>query len=286
MPVSAVPARKGEEGPLAPLIFDTWYVIAQSADVGRELGSITALGQPLVYFPTQDGRPVVLDDRCSHRRFALSKGKLVGDAVQCGYHGFTYRESGQCIWAPSVPVDEQGEVRLRFGVRTYPCAERGPWLWVWMGNPERADPDRIPLPNVQDNPESTISGYLLNPANYMMMIENLLDLSHLHFLHGATDLEHVEVPPREMPAPADGVAWSKVVESTTVGLIGAQHGCDPDRLCFFEELAVQYGPSLTFGTQMRKALPGDDAPVHPELLQIVHAITPSTSATHTSSSCW
>lgn len=277
LPVSgaAAPGEAGDEGPLAPLIFNAWYVIARSEDVGRELGSIRALGQPLVYFRMQDGRPVVLDDRCSHRRFALSKGKLVGDAVQCGYHGFTYGASGQCIWAPGVPVDERGEVRLRFGVRAYPCAERGPWLWVWMGDPELADPGRIPLPDdLLDNPESTICGYLLNPANYMMMIENLLDLSHLHFLHGAADLEHVAVPPREMAAPADGVAWSKAVESTTVGLIGAQHGCDPDRLCSFEEQAIQHGPSLTFGMQMRKALPGDDAPVHPEQLQIVHAITP------------
>lgn len=260
-------------GAMAPLIFNAWYVIALRKDVGRTLGSIKVLGEPLVHFRTEDGSPVVLDDRCAHRRFPLSKGRLVGDRIACGYHGFTYAASGQCLWAPGVPLDRRDNSSLPFGVRSYPCAERGPWLWAWMGQPELADPAQIPLP-AMDNPHA-VCGYKMNPANYMMLIENLLDLSHLHFLHDAASLEHAAVVPDDAPAPADGVAWKKCVERTEAGIIVAMCGDNPKRLVRQEDEVIQFGPSLTYGTQRREALPGDSLPpVRPALLQIAHALTP------------
>jgi vanillate O-demethylase monooxygenase subunit len=214
---------------------------------------------------------VVLDDRCLHRRFPLSKGKLVGDTVACGYHGFTYDKAGQCIWAPGVPLTKDRQAKLPFGVRAYPSAERGPWLWVWMGEPEKADPAQIPLPDLK--PGYPVKGYKLNPANYMMVIENLLDLSHLHFLHAAADLEHAGTVPREAPAPAGAVSWVKVVERTEAGVIAVQQGGDPNQIVRQTDGVTQFGPSLTYGYQKREALPGDPTP-KPALLEICHALTP------------
>jgi nitrite reductase/ring-hydroxylating ferredoxin subunit len=256
---------------MAPLIFNAWYVIAQSENVDRSLRSIKVLGQPLVFYRTEEGEPVVLDDRCLHRRFPLSKGKLVGDTIACGYHGFTYKKTGQCIWAPGVPLTKDREAKLPFGVRAYPCAERGPWLWAWMGQPEKANPADIPLPELQ--PGYPVKGYKLNPANYMMLIENLLDLSHLHFLHAAADLEHAGTVPREMEAPPGAVGWKKVLERTEAGMIAVQQGGDPDQIVRQTDEVVQFGPSLTYGVQRREALPGDP-PAKPALLEICHALTP------------
>lgn len=264
----------GQPDAMAPLIFNAWYVVALSTEVGRTLGRITALGEPLVYYRTTDGRPIVLDDRCAHRRYPLSKGKLKGDAIQCGYHGFTYAETGQCIWAPGLPVTEEPGAGLPFGVRSYPCAEKGPWLWVWMGDPERADPASIPLPEMQHRPESTICGYKINPSNYMMIIENLLDLSHLHFVHQASDLASVAVVPQEIPGPPNGVVWRKVIEESEIMLAANLCGGDPKRLAREEQQTGQYGPSLCYGYVTREALPGDELPMVPELMQIAHAITP------------
>lgn len=73
-------------------------------------------------------------------------------------------------------MNEDGGTKLPFGVRSYPCAEQGPWLWVWMGKPERADPKDIPLPDTGTDLEAAAYGYKLNPSNYMMVIENLVDL--------------------------------------------------------------------------------------------------------------
>lgn len=274
----AVSENSGDSGAgaMAPLIFNAWYVIALSENVGRSLGSVKALGEPLVYFRAEDGQPVVLDDRCAHRRFPLSKSRLIGDTIQCGYHGFTYDKSGQCIWACGVPINGAGDTKLPFGVRAYPCAERGPWLWVWMGRPELADPAKIPLPEMQSG--YSVCGYKMNPANYLMLIENLLDLSHLHFLHQAQDLEYGAMAPSPAPAPADGVAWKKSIEQTEIGpIIGGFCGGDPTHVVRQEDETIQYGPSLTFGIQRRETLPGDDRPAKPALMEIAHALTPMDS---------
>jgi phenylpropionate dioxygenase-like ring-hydroxylating dioxygenase large terminal subunit len=256
---------------LAPLIFNAWYVIAVAKDVDRSLKSIKVLGQPLVYYRTEAGEPVVLDDRCLHRRFPLSKGKLVGDTIACGYHGFTYDKAGQCIWAPGVPLTKDHQAKLPFGVRAYPCAERGPWLWAWMGEPEKATAAEIPLPDLGAG--QTVTGYKLNPANYMMLIENLLDLSHLHFLHGAADLEHAGTLPKDVAGPRNGVKWRKIVERTEQGIVALHHGGNPDQVVRQTQEVTQFGPSLTFGYTQADALPGDPPPT-PAVSTIAHALTP------------
>src|SRR4051794_39826622 len=69
---------------------DGWYVCASSEEVGRSLIARRILGEPVVIYRTEDGAPVMLEDRCAHRRLPLSKGRLIGDRVQCGYHGLEF----------------------------------------------------------------------------------------------------------------------------------------------------------------------------------------------------
>ncbi|MEZ5897178.1 MAG: aromatic ring-hydroxylating dioxygenase subunit alpha [Parvularculaceae bacterium] len=273
----AGPEATGDNFPeqMAPLIFSAWYVIAKSEDAGRTLSPIRVLAQPLVFYRTEAGKPVVLDDRCAHRRFPLSKGRLKGDRIECGYHGYTYEKSGQCIWAPGTPVEQELKKGLPFGVRSYPCAERGGWLWVWMGDPTRADPCEIPLPDIGGNCAVKLYGYKLNPANYMLLIENLLDLTHVHFLHGASDLTYAAGSlPREAPSPVNGVSWMKEIPQTETGLLGSMCGDDPERLVRMAEDSTQYGPSLNIGRQSRSPLPGDIEKCKLEKFVVAHALTP------------
>ncbi|GAA4815157.1 aromatic ring-hydroxylating dioxygenase subunit alpha [Streptomyces ziwulingensis] len=160
-----------------------WYVAAHAHEVGREVLGRTVLGEPLVlYRAERDGRPVVLYDRCVHRRFPLSAApsRLDGDRIVCGYHGFTYDTTGTCVQVPG-----RRRVPRTARVASYPVAERDSLVWVWIGDPARADPDTVPRARHLDSPGwVTVRGMEVIDADHGLLVDNLLDLSHETYLHG------------------------------------------------------------------------------------------------------
>ena len=270
VPVAA--GRSSEiAGAFAPLIRNAWYAVALLGEIGRHLTGIKVLGEPLVVYRKEDGEAVVLDDRCAHRRFPLSKSHLVGDSIQCGYHGFTYDARGSCTYAPGLTI------KPAFGVKRYPCAEKGAFLWVWMGDDNGADPSLIPLPDPPAGSWHSVEGHVINPSNYMLVIENLLDITHLHFLHGphVQDRDYAETSPKSIDPPVNGVAFVKEVAATTVSLFATWCGGNPAQVVRQVDTVRQFGPSLNFATQERFALAGDTAPVHPQQNRITHCLTPA-----------
>ena len=111
-----------------------WYCAAESKELGSEPLGRVFLNEPVALYRKADGAPVAFEDRCCHRRAPLSKGKVEGDALRCGYHGFLYDATGACIWTPG-----QTNVPPNASVRTYPLCERHGYIWIWMGAPARAD---------------------------------------------------------------------------------------------------------------------------------------------------
>src|SRR5882757_9483931 len=77
-------------------IRNAWYVVAWSDEIGRAPLNRTVLGEDVVLYRREDGTAVALADRCAHRAYPLSAGQLVGDNIQCGYHGFEYGRTGGC----------------------------------------------------------------------------------------------------------------------------------------------------------------------------------------------
>jgi vanillate O-demethylase monooxygenase subunit len=161
-----------------PFVTNEWYVVAFGEEIQRSLLKRTVLGQRLVLFRTLAGAPVAMDDRCAHRSFPLSAGMLDGDTVVCGYHGLRYDAAGDCIEVPSQRTCPKG-----IGVRTFPLVERGPFVWIWFGD-GAADPARIPAtPWLEEGEWVSSRGYFHLPANYVSLHENLLDLTHLSYVH-------------------------------------------------------------------------------------------------------
>ncbi|MGB6538802.1 MAG: aromatic ring-hydroxylating dioxygenase subunit alpha [Xanthobacteraceae bacterium] len=159
-----------------------WYVAASNTEVGRKPLARTILGEPVVLFRTEAGAPVAFEDRCAHRHLPLSMGKLVGDVLQCHYHGLRFGTDGRCV---SIPGQEHIPDRAK--VRTYPVVERYKWLWIWMGDPARADPATITDFHWLDDPNwGAKSAYLYVEANWQLVVDNLLDLTHLAFVHDTT----------------------------------------------------------------------------------------------------
>ena len=180
-------APKGRPAPrhadhTTPLIRNAWYVAARSSEIGRELLGRTLLERRVVMYRTREGEPVALDDRCPHRSFPLSKSRLDGDRIVCGYHGMTYEPDGRCVHIPSVP-NAAPNVR----VRSYPLVERGPLVWIWLGDADQADETKIPdLPWLDDPRWTSVTGDFRIGTNYVAMHENLLDQTHFTFLHAGS----------------------------------------------------------------------------------------------------
>lgn len=165
-----------------PFLANCWYVAAFSSELAVDaLKPRTLLGRPVVMFRDGEGRPHALDDRCPHRSFPLSRGRLEQGTITCGYHGLRYGADGRCVGIPGQSAAPKG-----IEVRSYPLLETGPIVWIWMGRSEPA-----PLPDGLDwiREESrwpASRGYFHLPASYIALHENLLDLTHLSFLHASS----------------------------------------------------------------------------------------------------
>lgn len=158
-----------------------WYVACISSELDDGPMARTVLDEKLVMFRGEDGGPAVLQDRCPHRFVRLSSGKIAGDAIECPYHGLRFDGAGRCVHQPF----EEGEPAPHNRVRSWPVVEKGGLVWLWAGAPELADPALIPASlGLLDHPDlKTVHGYLRIAGNYQLVTDNLLDLSHVDFIH-------------------------------------------------------------------------------------------------------
>jgi phenylpropionate dioxygenase-like ring-hydroxylating dioxygenase large terminal subunit len=159
-----------------------WYVAELGAAIRRTPIRRVILDQPIALYRKEDGSVAALYDRCPHRAYPLSRGEVRGDALVCGYHGFTFAPSGDCISVPGQP-----NIPRAACVRSYPVVESGPFVWIWMGDPARADATRIPEHRWACDPAwTTFTNSATVRCRYGMLLDNLLDLSHESFIHRAT----------------------------------------------------------------------------------------------------
>jgi vanillate O-demethylase monooxygenase subunit len=160
---------------------NAWYVAGWSADFPE--GKLVARGlldDVVVIYRKRDGGLVALRDRCAHRLAPLSLGRLEGDDLRCMYHGLKFAPSGQCVEIPGSPEKIPEAVR----VKSFPVVERHSWVWVWPGDPALADESLIPMAIGLDDPDWVLrSGQLDYAANYRLINDNLLDFSHLSYVH-------------------------------------------------------------------------------------------------------
>lgn len=170
-------------------IRNCWYVAGWDDELapGAKL-AVTIINDPIVIYRTDDGDLVALEDRCCHRFAPLSKGRIEdGCNIRCMYHGLKYDSSGRCIEIPG-----QDKIPTTAGVRSYPILAQSGWIWVWMGEVEKASETLIPRTSeFSDAPFILRRGHMDYKAEYQLINDNLTDFSHLSFVHtesfGATD---------------------------------------------------------------------------------------------------
>ena len=169
--------------PSGSFLMNSWYVAAWDHElIDGKLLARTILEQPVLLYKGESGRVVALDDRCCHRGAKLSKGRLEGDCVRCMYHGLKYDPTGRCVQIPGPDV-----IPPKLGVRSYPVVERDHLVWIWAGDPAKADPSLIvDFPYLREPDWRGKPGYMHYDANYLLIVDNLSDFAHLAFVHAKT----------------------------------------------------------------------------------------------------
>ncbi len=191
-------------------IKNIWYAAGWSDQFGQSLHPLKICDEDIVIFRTPEGKPVALEDACPHRKLPLSKGNLKGDRIECGYHGLTFDCTGACVAAPT----QADSIPRRAVVHSYPVEDLWGMLWIWMGEPEQANSDDIYHIENFDNPSwgKTECGAMDIACNYLYITDNLLDPSHVAWVHVTSfGGAGTEDQPLEMDILDDGILVSRWV---------------------------------------------------------------------------
>ena len=185
-----------------------WWIAARADEISDKPIARWLLELPVVLYRLADGTPVALDDRCPHRWAPLSQGKVINDKIVCPYHGMEFAADGHCTKVPT-----QSQIPNRACVRSYPLRESGAFVWIWMGDPDAIDHDPVDM-SYTDHPDwSFVTGYYEVAANWVLIRENVLDLTHIAFLHANTFKQNDWVNPPEAFMDGETVVYRQAFEA-------------------------------------------------------------------------
>ena len=166
-----------------PFLKNTWYLAALSSEVtAEELMHRKIIGESVLLYRKEDGEIAAMHDRCPHRFAPLSRGKREGDEIVCVYHGLKFNEQGDCTRNPH----GNKKIPKACRVKSFVTSEQHGFIWIWMGDQDKADPSKImDCSLIAEKPESAIGYiYMYNKCNYQLLTDNIMDLSHIDHLHG------------------------------------------------------------------------------------------------------
>lgn len=177
---------------------NTWYVACSLADLGEQPLGRTICNEKMVFFRGPEGRVAAVEDFCPHRGAQMSLGKVCNGRLVCGYHGLEMGCDGKTVHMPGQRVHAFPKVKH------YAVVERYGFVWVWPGDQALADPAQMPVFEFFDNPAWAYGGGLYHvKADYRLMIDNLMDLTHETYVH-ATSIGQPEIDETPCKTSIDG----------------------------------------------------------------------------------
>jgi phenylpropionate dioxygenase-like ring-hydroxylating dioxygenase large terminal subunit len=198
--------------PLNTFVENAWYVAGRSQEfpVNSPKG-LKICSRPVLVWRTAGGKLASFDDRCVHKRMPLSEGEVLSDGVlECPYHGFCYDAAGNCVRIPSqldLPIPSRAKLR------PFPIVEQDGLAWVWVGDPALSG-TAVPPPTPElPEWETHMFDPVHVPANYALLIENLMDITHFYPLHDGNigDIEQSKIPVELVEETLNGVPTVKTV---------------------------------------------------------------------------
>lgn len=165
-------------------VYNSWYVAATPKELADgHVVARTILSHKIALFKTESDQYAAVRDACIHRQAPLSLGHVVGETIQCRYHGARFGTHGRCTHVPG-----QAVISPKAVVRSYPVCERHGFIWIWMGEPELATdestiPSSLALLDKNSDMHSCTGLFESMRANYRLLNDNLFDITHAEFVH-------------------------------------------------------------------------------------------------------
>ncbi len=266
---------------IEPFLRNGWYVAAWSDELDKGMVARTIMNEPLVVYRDQNGKAGAVEDRCCHRGAPLSVGKIVENGLQCGYHGLVFDTNGKCVEIPG-----QDNIPPAAKIRAYKVVERQRFCWIWMGDPALADEGKIVDYPWHDQPAKWPhrTAVMDIKCNYFMLVDNLMDLTHLGYVHtktiGGNPKAHVnaQMDVTRTDQGAHYIRWMMDSKPPPTYVKGAGFAANVDRWQEFEYFLpgsiVQWSGALAVGKDA-KADRNQDG-FH---LRVFHGMTPQTEDT-------
>ncbi len=159
---------------------DAWHMVALSRDVrAGDVRKISLCGTPIALFRSEHGLGALID-RCPHRNYPLSEGRVFLGGLECPYHGWRFAADGACLKVPGC-LDETATNR-RFEAAAVRVTEQHGAIFMALSDAAPLEPV---LPPDFGNPDldhfwwqqGTWQGRAFDA------IENVMDPFHTNHLH-------------------------------------------------------------------------------------------------------
>lgn len=252
---------------------NTWYVAAWADDIGKEPCGKTFLDEPVMLVRDEQGIAHAIGGRCPHRFAPLAQGEMIDGTIECPYHGLRFGMDGKCVFNP-----HQSGAVPKASVPRYPLVERHGLLWIWMGDPERADADAIPDFSWLADPECEhVGGTAFAEGNYQLYSDNILDLGHSNFVHPKLKANAWTIGDRKFGHQGDvvSVRYTMLNDYLSEG-INAMLDSSGQKMDMIVDV-VWHAPAVLF-LDYRAGVPGTPEAAMRDLPSL-HAFTPQDSKT-------
>lgn len=157
-----------------------WYVVARSTEIKDHPLGVTIWDHSIVLYRDTLGKIHALEDRCPHRQVKLSDGKVIGNHLECAYHGWQFNFQGTCH---AIPYLNEKQKLPKCQINSYPVEELNGFIWLFLGDRQRFENNDI-LPLAM--PEWDHLNYIATVSviecrgHFSFLIENLMDMYHGH----------------------------------------------------------------------------------------------------------
>jgi vanillate O-demethylase monooxygenase subunit len=237
----------------------------------------------MVFFKGPENKVAAVEDFCPHRGAPLSLGKVCEGKLVCGYHGLEMGCEGKTVHMPGQ------RVRGFPAIKNYAVIERYGFVWVWPGDQAQVDAALMPSFEFFDNPAWAYGGGLYHvKADYRLMIDNLMDLTHETYVHAnSIGQPEIDETPCKTTVEGDKVILQRHMEGIQAPpfwqMAMSANGLDPKARVDRWQIC-RFTPPSHVMIDVGVALAGrggfDAAPEHKAYSVVVDFITPETETSH------